>query len=244
MQSIEIEDKIPKLNLDEYGTPEDIANKLRIHWKVANGPIFNLVKLLEDNGLIIVYTDSYEKLDGMAIPDDENIPIIYLNRNKPPDRQRFTLAHELGHIVMHSDYIPKIIDNVEEEADRFASEFLMPTNEFKSLILGRKMNVLDLGEFKRYWRTSMASILYKLNKSNLITPQKFRSLNVELSRRGYKKVEPTFGITIQKPTLLLELIKAHFVELEYTSKELSDLLLLSEQEFETLYNVNALKVIR
>lgn len=244
LNSIEIEDQIPKLNIQDYGSPEEIANKLRLHWKIPSGPIDNLVELLEDHGLIIVYTENYEKLDGMAIPDEENIPIIYLNKNKPPDRQRFTLAHELGHIVMHSDYIPMLDDDVEKEADHFASEFLMPTSEFKTLILGRRMNIYDLAEFKRYWKASMASILYKLNHYNLITPQKYRSLNVEMSRLGYKKNEPRMGVTIQEPTLLSEIIEFHVKELNYTRGQLANILRLQEEELISLYLKSKLSVIK
>lgn len=243
LQSVEIEDKIPRLNIEEYGSPEVIANKLRLHWKIPNGPILNFVSILEDNGLIVIYTTSFEKLDGMAVPDEENIPIIYLNKTAPPDRQRFTLAHELGHIVMHSNYIPMVNDDVEDEADRFASEFLMPTKEFKTTMMGRKMNVDDLAELKHYWQVSMASMLYKLSKLNLITPQKNRSLNVELSRRGYKKIEPRAGVQIDSPTLFNELVEAHLNELDYTKKELSEILHITVEELESTYPLPRFKVV-
>ncbi|MEM8524972.1 MAG: XRE family transcriptional regulator [Bacteroidota bacterium] len=235
LQSIEIEDNIIKLDIEKFGSPETIAQKVRHHWKLPAGPIKNLVGLLESKGLIIIYTKIYDKLDGMAVPSEENIPLIYLNKNKTIDRQRFTLAHEFGHIVMHTDYIPKVDDDVENEADKFAAELLMPCNEFTAMTKGKYITIEELAFLKRYWRTSMASILYRLNHLEIITPQRYRSLNVELSRIGYRKHEPILGIPHEEPRLLNELVKSHLDNLNYSTRELAEVLRMNLDEFEKTY---------
>ena len=80
-----------------------------------------------------------------------------LNRNHPADRMRFTLAHELGHIVMHR--FPTI--NMEREADEFAACLLVPTNDIKTYFFAaRKVDLRLLAALKPEWRVSMASLLF------------------------------------------------------------------------------------
>ncbi|PPK86734.1 Zn-dependent peptidase ImmA (M78 family) [Neolewinella xylanilytica] len=242
LSSLKISDDIPRLGVEDYGNPEIIARKLRLYWKIPQGPIKNLTGLLESKGAIIVDVATSDKLDGMAVPNTEDIPIIYLNQNKPIDRRRFTLSHELGHIVMHTNYIPSLDDDVEDEADRFASEFLVPSQEFKSMCVGKYITIEELGFLKKYWRVSMASLLRKLNTLNLITPQRYRSLNVEISRLGYRKHEPDFGIPEEESRLLRFLVDQYIKKLEYTEKQLADLLRLTIDEFREMYRVNNLKL--
>lgn len=242
LSSLKITDDIPRLDIDDYGAPKIIAKKLRLFWKLPSGPIKNLTGLLESKGAIIVDVNISDKLDGMAVPNVEDIPIIYLNQNKPIDRRRFTLSHELGHIVMHTNYIPKVNDDVENEADEFASEFLIPSDEFKKMCIGKYITIEELGFLKKYWRVSMASILRKLNDLNLIPGSRYRSLNVEISRLGYKKHEPDFGIPNEESRLLKFMIDQFIKKLEYSESEVATLLQLSTKEFISLYRTRNLKV--
>lgn len=243
LTSVEIQGDVPKLDIEEYGSPETIANKLRSYWKINKGPIHNLIALLEDNGIIVIYTDNYDKIDGMAIPDEENIPIIYLNKEIPADRQRFTLAHELGHIVMHSSYIPKEGEDVEKQADQFASEFLMPSEDFRESIIGISISIKKLAQLKQYWKCSMASILYKLNYTRAITPNRNKSLNVQISQNGFRRIEPTMGVTLDEPTLLKDLVSAHLNELEYSKEDLAKLFSITPYELEETYFKKESKII-
>src|SRR5690606_15567960 len=137
----------------EDNSPEEIARKTRYLLGLEKGPVPSLVNVLENNGIMIVKTDLFnEKIDGLSTISDKGLHIIFLNERMPNDRQRFSLAHELGHILMHFD-IPKISENVEDEANRFASEFLKPKDEIINSL--RHLDFPKLGELKRYWRVAM-----------------------------------------------------------------------------------------
>jgi Zn-dependent peptidase ImmA (M78 family)/DNA-binding XRE family transcriptional regulator len=242
LASLKITDNIPRLNVDDYGNPEVIAKKLRLYWKLPNGPIKNLTGLLESKGVIIVDVSVSDKLDGMAVPNVEDIPIVYLNQNKPIDRRRFTLSHELGHIVMHTNFIPKTDDDVEEEADKFASEFLVPSIEFEKMCYGKYITIEEIGFLKKYWRVSMASILRKLYTLDLIPAKRYRSLNVEISRLGYRKHEPDFGIPNEESRLLRHMIDQYISQLKYSEDQVAAMLKLTKSEFKKLYRTRNLKI--
>lgn len=106
---------------------------------VPTGPIDNIVSLLEKNGVIVMFldVDDMEKFDGLTMFTTNQAPVIWINRNIPNDRKRFTLAHELGHLVMHlrSENLEKPEDQKEIEANEFAGEFLMPESQCKEDLL-------------------------------------------------------------------------------------------------------------
>ena len=103
LKSVEfINNNIPFWDIEEHTTPEEIAKKLRHFWKIPKGPIANLIEIIEANGGIVVMFDfQTKKIDGLSLHIEDLPPIFYLNNSIPGDRLRFTLAHELGHIVMH-----------------------------------------------------------------------------------------------------------------------------------------------
>ena len=109
-------------------TPQDIAKKTRLDMGLYRGPVPNLVTLLENCGVIIIRMDfGTEKMDGLSTSTSQGRKVVFLNNQMPNDRIRFSLAHELGHIVMHLDDIISEDRDAEEEANIFASEFLMPS---------------------------------------------------------------------------------------------------------------------
>ena len=242
LSSITVQDDLPRLSVEDYGAPDEIARKLRLYWKMPAGPVKNLTGFLESKGALIFDVDVSDKLDGMTVPNQKDLPLIYLNHRMPVDRRRFTLSHELGHIVMHTGYIPKVDDDVEKEADQFAAEFLLPARDMKAMCKGKYMTIDEVGYLKRYWRVSMAAILVRLNHLDLITPQRYRSLYVELSRLGYRKHEPDCGIPDEKTRLLAAIVDQYITHLNYSEAEVADLLKLKLGEFKQLYRDRTLKV--
>src|SRR5690606_17280228 len=112
-------------------TPSYIANHTRKLLKLKpNEPVRNICNLLESNGIIIVEIDAFEKFDGVSFVTDGGNPVIVINKRFSNDRKRFTIAHELGHLLMHSIDNPAIPLHrhklKEGEANEYASEFLMP----------------------------------------------------------------------------------------------------------------------
>ena len=100
-----------------------------------------------------------EKFDGLSMLTSTNSPIIWLNSEMPNDRKRFTLAHELGHIIMHlrSEDMTKSDEEKDVEANAFAEEFLLPRNQCYDDFFNLKYS--DLLLKKMYWKVSKAFII-------------------------------------------------------------------------------------
>lgn len=226
LEGMEINVNLPHFEENEVRalTPNEVANKLRIFWKVSNHPISNMTRLLEKNGIIIIPIDFGTKLvDGLSISFENIPPIIFINKNIPGDRYRFTLAHELGHLMLHN--YPT--EEMEEEANLFASEFLTPETEIRHALA--YPTIERLIQLKRFWKVSIAMLLVRSKQLNNINDRQYRYLWMKLSKAGYRTKEP-IEIPIEEPILLKSLIDYHIDQLEYTYKDFGDLLSLLPDE--------------
>jgi len=220
-------------NVDLDGSPEKAAQYLRSYWNIPKGPISNLVRLAEDHGIIVTYLDlDSEKLDGLSVFTDDNHPIIFLNDIMPNDRKRITLAHEIGHLVMHfGKKIGKYRD-IEDEAWEFAAEFLMPKKEiFEELIRPDLSKLLDL---KKYWKVSMRAIVVRARKLNTITQNQYKYLLIKMNKEYGAKSEP-YVVPEERPSLIQEMINLHYEGLGYTENELSSFLSINVDELKEIY---------
>ena len=217
--------KLSPLNIEDGYSPITIASYTRkILGLGSTDPVKDICQILEKNGIIVVELDQIAKFDGASIKTDQGYPVIVVNRGLSNDRKRFTIAHELGHLIMHvlgdfpiADYRDE--KEREKEADQFASEFLMPESEIKNSLYNLKIS--SLAELKKYWLTSMASIIRRAYTLNCIDYDRYTYLNIEMSRLGYKKKEP-LNVYIDKPTLFLKGYQMHKTELNYNDQELSE----------------------
>lgn len=223
---------LPHLDPDEFeGGAREVARHLRRLWKVPRGPIKNLSKYVEDAGCVVVMFDfGTRKIDGVSVIADDGTPIIFLNKDLSPARLRLTLAHELGHIVMHR--IPK--PDMEAEAFDFGGELLMPEAEIRSSFY--PLDLDRLARLKLYWQVSMAALLQHAKRLGAVNERYYTYLRTQMSRFGYLTQEPHEDlIEVEKPSLLRELIALHLGELEYSVDELSKSLSLLRPEFEEHY---------
>lgn len=229
-----VEDRIQERDIDEYGSPEVIAQIVRDYLQIPRGPVENLTKHIEDAGVIVIdYDFGSEQFFGTKKRTEKQQDIIFINKNMTGDRWKFTLAHELGHIIMHR--FPKT--NAESEADQFASELLMPEKEIKPQLT--KLTLEKLANLKLFWKVSMASLLFRAHYLGVITQRHYRYLWTQISKYGYKRREPIeLDIPKEKPSLMDEIIKLHMDELGYSISDLSKLVLLYEDEFLNLYTQN------
>ncbi|QRK06060.1 ImmA/IrrE family metallo-endopeptidase [Archangium violaceum] len=215
------ENRIPAVNLREQGTtPERVARDLRVRWQMPRGPVENLTELLEGMGVIIIPTDfGTDLISGLSAyePSDGLPPLIFIGTNCPGDRMRFTLAHELAHIVLHH-HLDLPSTDCESEADRFAAEFLMPAADIRGFLT--RLDLEGAAALKRTWKVSMSSLIKRAGDLELISPSRSRSLFIEMGRRGWRTHEPV-EIPPEKQTLHWELATAHLDELGYSDEELS-----------------------
>ena len=134
--AIENTSDMPRMDIEVYGEPEKIAALVRAHWRVPSGPIRNLTLLAEKAGALVVHSPlGGASVSGVTFAVPGMSPLIVLNSDQPADRMRFSLAHELGHMVMHRFPTP----NMEREANAFAVALLMPTTEVRPYFVGRQL---------------------------------------------------------------------------------------------------------
>ena len=230
--------KLIPIDIEEGYTPEYAANYTRKLLKLKpDQPVENIFQLLEHNGVIVAEIDALEKFDGVSFLTDEGYPVIAINKNFDNDRKRFSLAHELGHIIMHlaGGFPIPLTRDKETEANIFASELLMPMEFIKNSL--RNLKISYLGDLKRYWLTSMASIVRRAKDLNCIDYDRYRYLNIELSRSGQKKRE-SIKVPIDKPSLLQKGFNLHFEDLGYSMIELCNAFNLPIDIIKRIYSEN------
>ena len=166
--------KLPALPLSEIGSPSEAAIKLRKLWKIQKGAIDNMSNLLEDQSVITMPVDfKTERVDSRSILIDNKYPVIFYNKSLLGDRLRFSLAYELGHLVMHSRQSVLSIEEVGHEANLFAAEFLMPEKDIK--VEFKEGITLDvLAKLKKEWKVSMQALLYRASDLDLLSENQKR----------------------------------------------------------------------
>lgn len=219
-------DGLLSIDLDDAkGSPEMAAHMFRLKWQVPRGTIPDLFALVEAAGCVVIHTDfGVPKVDALYQKAPGLPPIFWVNSTKPLDRVRCSVAHELGHLVLHEDS-PVECDRAEREADAFAAAFLMPRSDFRAECPGR-LGVEQLIELKRRWRCSMAALARNAHHVGRITEQQYTNLMIALSKRGWRTCEP-FGLTPETPTLLARTIRQCLQELEISEEGLADRLAIS-----------------
>ena len=223
---------IPYLDIDDYGgSPAEVARAVRGYLRLPRGPIKNITKILEDQKIIVLRCNFGTTLiDGFTLIAEGKQPIIFVNRELLGDRLRFTLTHEYGHIVMHTVPHPRM----EEEANVFAGEFLMPAEEIRASL--RNITLQSLANLKPYWKVSMAALLYRAKDLQTITPNQFRHLWAMMGVHGYAKREPSrLDVAVEEPTVFNEMVQLHIDDLSYTEAELCSMLAIHSKDFRELY---------
>lgn len=229
LNAVEIEKDYVSLELEEYGSAEEIAKELRRRWKIPRGPIKNLSQLLENRGIILFPIDCGTRfISDLTTQTEAGTQIIFLNDAMPPDRDRFTLSHALGHIVMHK---LATSETIEQEADRFAGAFLMPSEDIKHQLVG--LNIEKLADLKRQWKVSMGSILMRAMSLKMILPSQSGYLWKKISALGYKLSEPVEpSIEKESPTLVKDILALHKSALNYSENEIKKLLFLRDVDLD------------
>jgi Zn-dependent peptidase ImmA (M78 family) len=235
---------IPELDMDEYQGQsrrrpdiDDIARSVRELWMLPRGRVANMMELIEENGGIVVPCNFQSDLiDAMSQRIDGMPVIFFANINSPADRVRYTLAHELGHMVLHTISL-KDDDEMEDEADHFAGAFLLPADEIKVQL--RRFDLRHLANMKGYWKVSMQTIAMRAYRLNLITPYQQKMFWMEMGKLGYRKREPN-EFKKESPGLLRRMIAFHQRRLGYSVPDLARLLCLQIGEFEAMYHPEVL----
>ena len=185
---------------------EHITTQCREKWGLGLGPISNMVRLCETHGIVVTTFPSISKeVDALSLATKR--PIFVRNEAKESVcRQRFDLAHELGHLVLH-DGIMTGDRLTESQANHFASALLIPQvmmrTHFPTWYKNGRFNWSKLSEFKRTWKVSKAAILYRAKQLGLLTQEQYTSGVIYLKKTGEGITEKEDHlIPYEKPELL------------------------------------------
>jgi Zn-dependent peptidase ImmA (M78 family)/DNA-binding XRE family transcriptional regulator len=183
------------LDLSHEADAEAAARALRQHWSLGERPIGNVVGLLETFGVrVFSLSENTASVDAFSFWRDDK-PFIFLNNFKTAERSILDAGHELAHLVMHrhagpnSDRVQNDERASEREANAFASAFLMPENDVRARA-PRFVNADAVISMKQRWRVSAMAMAYRLQQLRLVSEWQYKSVCIELTKRGYRKGEP------------------------------------------------------
>lgn len=209
--------KLPEVEFEEnddqvaVDTPEilerieKLADQVREQWNLGTGPIDNFQFVLESHGIIVTSSkyvastiDAFSQKVrlGKGHQQDYVYIVAIAVGEKPIERLRFDMAHELGHILMHpweesNDDIDRETFNArEKQANMFASALLLPRKAFTRDIMAYAAEVDYYCHLKRKWRVSMQAMMYRARQLNIITGNQFAYMMRQVSKNGWRKHEP------------------------------------------------------
>ena len=175
-----------------------------------NEPIPNVMRAIEKAGVFVVAVhfdmDEHDAFSLWAKADTAK-PVLVVSSGKSGDRLRFSLAHELGHIMLHRGVVSA--NKVHErEANAYASELLLPSMAMK-IEMVPPLNLTKLAELKARWGVSIQALLMRALHLQIVTMRQYKYLFQQLSTRGWRTREPV-EIPVERPRLMRQMIEKVF----------------------------------
>lgn len=238
--------KLPSFDIYDFETLnddeiEEIAIQTRNFFGLGLGPISNMTLLLENNGIPVVFSNSSDKVHGFSFGTNTGRKFIVIDNKSSGCRTRFSIAHELGHLILHKtldvDFLTdkELFKLVEKQADLFASAFLMPLKSFSSEFYSSKLDALQ--RMKKRWKTSLAAIGMRAKQLRLINDNQMGYIWRQLA--SYRKIEPLDNVILpEQPSYMktaLGLLEDHNILLK---SDFVRLLKLPIDEVAQIFNVS------
>lgn len=242
---------LPALNLPDLSVPDDfrkldslmiesLASQVRNHWNLGMGPISNMVRTLESNGVVVLRTafeaETMDAFSEVRFPH----PVIVLSSDKGNYfRSRFDAAHELGHIILHRNVDQATLNKssdfkvIEDQAHLFAGAFLLPATAYSKDLWSCSLDAFR--SLKPRWNASIGMQIMRCKHMGLLDENQEKRLWINLARRKWKVCEPLDDSTpVEEPSLISKSIKM-LVEGKVKSKDqLAQDLYLSAMDIEKI----------
>lgn len=189
--------------LDEI---ENIALNLREKWKLGIDPIPVVTDMLEERGIKVIQSDAIPgDFDGLACSVN-NIPVIAVSAQAPGDRQRFTMAHELGHLLLQDRLAPEL--DIEAACNRFAGAFLAPATEVRKELGERRdwLEPKELAALKQAYGLSMQGWMHRAKDLGILPGYAYIEMRKYFSMQGWVKTEPGEQYPKERPQLFEQLV--------------------------------------
>jgi len=193
--------------VNDYDEIEHVANKLREIWSLGVNPILDLTGILEERGIKVFQAEALHdgKFDGLACLVNGS-PVIVVGTNWPGDRQRFTLAHELGHLILEN----RLTDELDKEkaANRFAGAFLAAASEVIKELSHRRswFEPRELCVLKKAYGLSMGAWLHRAQDLSIISDVTYIKLIKFFRKHGWHKKEPCDDYPQEQPEVFTQLV--------------------------------------
>jgi len=219
---------------------EGIAEGVRKSWSLGTDPLPDLVDLFETNGIrvFMVEVNANPKFDGLTASIN-GMPIVVVGSNWPGDRQRFTLAHELGHLMLLNK-LPSSI-NEEEACHYFAGAFLLPKEPLLQKLGAHRTNLelKELSLLKEEYGLSMAGILYRAKNLEIISPALKESISAIFRNRRWNITEPGAPYPKEKTHIFEQLVFRALGEDYIGEAKAAELMKVSLSTFKNLRNLGS-----
>ncbi|KLD41393.1 helix-turn-helix domain-containing protein [Lactiplantibacillus plantarum] len=198
-------DEFRLVDVDEI---DELAKSIRRKYHLGIGPISNVTLLMEKMGVRVIFTnEDIAGIDALTKVVDNQFYVIINTKGKSAVRIRFSLAHELGHVFLHSRYSESILKSseknkrVESEAQMFASLFLMPEEGILMDMVATNLEFLK--SLKSHWLVSIQALAIRGKQIGLLTQSEMTHVFQQISRNGWRKKEPLDDtISIEFPTFI------------------------------------------
>lgn len=193
---------------ESVGDPVSDAVRTRVSLGFSpEEPIVNLIRAIERVGVFVIAVHlKVDEHDAFSLwaREEKSIPVLVVSAGKSGDRLRFSVAHELGHIMLHRGIIAGTKIH-EREADAYASELLLPSRSMR-LEMIPPINLTKLAELKARWGVSIQALLMRALHLEIITMRQYKYLYQQISARGWRTKEPV-EIPVERPRLIRQMIE-------------------------------------
>lgn len=181
---------LPEMTLPSLAgnAPTTAAQILRGVWGLGTKPLPNLVQLCESRGIRVYSLPPVADAVDAYSMWRAGTPYVFLARCKSPERIRFDLAHEIGHLVLHDGESCETAA-LEREADSFASEFLIPAASIVEY-LSPTPTVQNILTVRNQFKVSAMALAMAAHKTGRISDWNYRQICIDLSTRGFRSSEP------------------------------------------------------
>lgn len=226
----------PDFEVTDEDAIEQVADLVRKIWGLGRGPIPDMVGLLEANGIVVVreqvHSDDMDAISRWQC----GRPVILLSANKgSAARSRFDAAHELGHMVLHSDVEvdSRNLAKVEAEANRFAGAFLLPADSFSQEVTSSSID--HFSSLKRRWKVAIAAMIFRCKDMGIFSNNQVQYLWRQRSARRWVKWEPLDDeLEPEIPKFLTYAIRMLLENKIQSKQDIQDKLLLCSDDIESL----------
>lgn len=221
---------LPLRDVSAEGDASRAAAELRRLWRIPAGPISNVTGYLEAAGILVLTYAMHGKADAVTRRCEEDWHVTLTSVEVPADRDRLSKAHELGHLVLHSSAAG---EEVEDEANEFAAEFLTPADEIEpelaGLTTGKLQRLLDL---RLAWGVSVPFLVRRARDLGCISDRQYRSFHPTLNANNLLYQSVRDAAWRELPQLVPRLLRAYEVDRGYDDSEMADLTLKTSEEYE------------